>query len=103
MKKRPVSKTHENLNVIAAELLVMSAHVVANPPPNIPATGIAASRTYVDGVLAGAKARGYTQTDVLRAMLADGQTDARVVEMTRAACRAAGFATVNKLIASLPA
>jgi hypothetical protein len=103
MKKRPVTKAHDGLHATAAQLLVMSAHVVANPPAEVNAGGVELSRMYVDGVLAGAKGRGYSQTDALRLMLASGQTSARLVEMSRAACRAAGTATINRLIARMSA
>jgi hypothetical protein len=103
MKKQSITKAHEGLHVTAAQLLVLSARVVANPPPEVNAGGIELSRMYVDGILAGAKGRGYSQTDALRLMLASGETSTRLVEMSRAACRAAGTATINRLIARMPA
>ena len=99
MKKR--AATHDDLHVTAAEMLVLSAQVVANPPPEVNAGGIELSRLYVEGILAGAKGRGYSQTDALRQVLASGRTSSRLVEMSRAACRAAGTATIKRLIARM--
>lgn len=101
MKKRVIPKGNESLDATAAALLVESASVVVNPPSNITAAGVVASQAFVDGTLTAAKAGGYTKTDALRAMLLGGQASGRLVEMTRAACKAAGFAAICKLVAGL--
>jgi hypothetical protein len=102
MKKRVISRGNESLNSTAATLLVESASVVVRPPLNITVAGVAASQAFVDGVLIAAKAGGYTKTDALRAMLLlGGQASGRLVEMTRAACKAAGFAAICTLVAGL--
>jgi hypothetical protein len=86
---------------LAAELLMGLGQNLVIPPHDATPEGAKLARTYVDGMLAAAKAGGYMQCDILETMLAKCDITDRLRMMAQCACEAAGEDGINKVMSTL--
>lgn len=86
---------------LAAELLMGLAQNLVIPPEDATPEGAKLARTYVDGMLAAAKAGGYMQCEILETMLAKCDITDRLRMMAQCACEAAGEDSISRVVRSL--
>lgn len=86
---------------LAAELLMGLGQNLVIPPDDATPEGSKLARTYVDGMLAAAKAGGYMQCEILETMLAKCDITDRLRMMAQCACEAAGEDRLNQVVRSL--
>lgn len=81
----------ESCRIPPAGLLVVCAGIVYGDPSETTPQGLATARLLLDGILILARDAGFTQYDVLHALLARNQPSHRISLMAQAACEAAGY------------
>jgi hypothetical protein len=96
----------EQANLGPAEILVLCANSLATaggdvPDEHVTPEGLQFCRAAVDGILAAARAGGYTQSDILETLLASGKLTPRIGAMAREACDCAAPATLRRLFDSI--